>query len=540
MKRILVMIVLLMMWTSTSLAGEEITSPELLNVPSVTSGVSTGSASAEAGKERPAGVYTSLAELREKRIGVQSGTSFDALVTQKVENPEILYFNTKADLVEALSGNRIDAFVADDPVILRIMAENPLITTIPEYVDSYQFAFVFPKTEEGAALRDQFNEFLKKIRADGLLDELTEKWISSPAETKAMMDYSALPAVNGTLRMGTESGYEPFEYVQDGVIVGYDIEIAARFCEARGYALEITDMSYDAILPALSAGKCDFAGAGISITPERAESVFFSEPNFEGGAAAAVLRAESPDEAKKSASFWENIQISFEKTFLRESRWELFLQGVLTTLLITLASALLGTLLGFLVFMACRNGNPLANGAVRLFSSFLQGMPMVVLLMILYYIIFGNVSISGTIVSVIGFSLTFASSVLGMLRMGVGAVDSGQYEAARALGYTDEHTFFKIILPQAMPHILPAYKGEIIGLIKATAVVGYIAVQDLTKMSDIVRSRTYEAFFPLIAITVIYFLLEALFIFLINRIKINPKRRRSVNLLKGVKTDDQN
>ena len=103
-------------------------------------------------------------------------------------------------------------------------------------------------------------------------------------------------------------------------------------------------------------------------------------------------------------------------------------------------------------------------------------------------------------------------------------------------------TFFRIILPQALPHVLPAYKGEIVGLVKATAIVGYIAVQDLTKMGDIVRSRTYEAFFPLIAVTVIYFLLEGLIGLLISRISINlnPKRRKPGDILKGVKTDDQN
>ena len=160
--------------------------------------------------------------------------------------------------------------------------------------------------------------------------------------------------------------------------------------------------------------------------------------------------------------------------------------------------------------------------------------------MILYYIIFGSVSINGIAVSVIGFTLTFGAAVFGLLKMGVGAVDHGQYEAACALGYSNRRTFFRIILPQALPHVLSAYKGEIVGLIKATAIVGYIAVQDLTKMGDIVRSRTYEAFFPLIAITVIYFVLEGLIGFLVSRIgvNINPKRRRPADILKGVKTDD--
>lgn len=124
-----------------------------------------------------------------------------------------------------------------------------------------------------------------------------------------------------------------------------------------------------------------------------------------------------------------------------------------------------------------------------------------------------------------------------MLKMGVGAVDKGQTEAALALGYGSTQSFFRVILPQALPHFLPSYKGEVVALIKATAVVGYIAVQDLTKMGDIVRGRTYEAFFPLIAVAVIYFILGGLLTFVVGRIErlINPRRRDRDHILKGIK-----
>ena len=143
--------------------------------------------------------------------------------------------------------------------------------------------------------------------------------------------------------------------------------------------------------------------------------------------------------------------------------------------------------------------------------------------------------------AVIGFTLIFGAAVTGMLKAGVGAVDKGQTEGAYALGYDDRTTFFKIILPQAIPHMLPAYKGEIVALIKSTAVVGYIAVQDLTKVGDIVRSRTYEAFFPLIAVAVIYFLLAWVLTMLVGRIqmKADPAGRKREKILKGVQSNDQ-
>ena len=203
-------------------------------------------------------------------------------------------------------------------------------------------------------------------------------------------------------------------------------------------------------------------------------------------------------------------------------------------------SILFGTALGFGAFLLCRNGNPAANAIARFCIWLVQGMPVVVLLMILFYIVFGKIPISGIAVAVVGFTLTFGAAVFGLVKMGVGTVDRGQYEAAYALGHSNRRTFFRIILPQAIPHILPAYQAEIVGLIKATAVVGYIAVQDLTRMGDIVRSRTYEAFFPLIAVTVIYFVMEGLLNMLVGwlRTKSDPKKRSKSRILKGVKTDD--
>ena len=228
---------------------------------------------------------------------------------------------------------------------------------------------------------------------------------------------------------------------------------------------------------------------------------------------------------------------SFEKTFIRENRWALFLNGISTTLLITVLSILFGTILGFIVFMLCRNGNPVANTITRFFVWLLEGMPVVVLLMILYYIIFGKVSISGTLVSIIGFTLLFGAQVYNMVKRGVATVDKGQLEAAYSLGYTDRKAFFRVVLPQALPHIMPPYKGQIKALIKATAIVGYVAVQDLTKMGDIVRSRTYEAFFPLIAVAVIYFALAAALMFLVNRLELNFDLGKMIS--RGMRIDDR-
>ncbi|MBQ1632261.1 MAG: transporter substrate-binding domain-containing protein [Clostridia bacterium] len=479
-----------------------------------------------------------LDSLNGKRFGVETGTVLDVVTLERLPDVQISYYNTVADMIQPLKSGKIDAFSADDAVIRLCIAEDDALMMVPEYLNHVDTAAAFPKTEKGAALRDEFNAFLKPLVESGELELIKEIWLGNDDSKKTIPPLDSLSAEKGTLTMSTISVYPPLDYYKDGQLVGYEIDLAYRFCEARGYGLILQDMNFDSVLPSIQSGRSDFAAAAINITEERKESVYFSDPIYTGGAAVCALKPDAADKSK--ANFLASIGESFEKTFIRENRWQLFLQGIGTTMLITVLSILFGTILGFAVFMLCRNGNPVANTVTRFCVWLVQGMPVVVLLMILYYIIFGRVNISGAAVSVVGFTLVFGSAVYGMLRAGVGAIDKGQLEAAYALGYTNRKAFFRIILPQALPHFMPAYKGEITALIKATAVVGYVAVQDLTKMGDIVRSRTYEAFFPLIAVAIIYFILAAILTFLVNRIeiRIDPHRRSKQQILKGVKTDD--
>ena len=497
--------------------------------------------------ENGAGSISSLDRLNGKRIGIQTGTTFDKIVLEALPDAQIHYFNNYTDMAAALETHKIDAFPGEEPVMRLMLAENDRLAMLDDRLDSFELGIALAKTESGNRLRDEMNTWLAKMKESGELEKLIEKWTDGPESEKTIPDYTSFPAEKGTLQMATEAAYAPMDYYRGGEIVGLEVDLAARFCKDNGYRMVLQALNFDGVLPAVQSGKADFAMASIAITEEREESVTFTDSYYSSGTVMIVLREEVAGAAgaggtgDQKTDFWGNVVSSFEKTFLREDRWQLFLQGVVNTLIITLASILCGTLLGFAVFMLCRKGNPICNGITRFSIWLVQGMPMVVLLMILYYIIFGKSNIGGIAVAIIGFTLTFGAAVIGLLRMGVGAVDPGQYEAAYALGYSNRRTFFKIILPQALPHVMSAYKGEIVGLIKSTSIVGYIAVQDLTKMGDIIRSRTYEAFFPLIAVTIIYFTLEGIIGALISRISINinPKHRKAEKILKGVKTDDQ-
>ena len=168
------------------------------------------------------------------------------------------------------------------------------------------------------------------------------------------------------------------------------------------------------------------------------------------------------------------------------------------------------------------------------FIRLVQGIPTLVLLMVLYYIVFASTMLSGVVIAILAFSINFGVYVSEMIRTGIDAVDRGQWEAAEALGFGRAKTFTKVIAPQAARHILPVYKGELISMVKMTSVVGYISVEDLTKATDLIRSRTFEAFFPLIVTAILYFLLAWALTSLLRlaELRIDPKRRPRA--LKGV------
>ena len=476
--------------------------------------------------------YSEYSDLSGKRVSMLTGAPFEELVRSKVPDVgEFSYFNSAPDTILALKSGKTDAFLTNNAVGALAVNRNPELALFPQDLDTSAFGIAFAK---GDPARDMWQAAYDAI-SEETKNALWEKWTGSDDSVKLLPEQD-WPGSNGTVQAAVCDSLEPMSYMGNGgQLIGFDIEMILLMAKELDVHVEFTGMEFSAIMSSVQAGKALLGAGSIIATDERKQSVDFVE--YYPAAFVLVVRA---FRIETGGSFLSAIADSFQKTFIRENRWKLFLQGIGTTMLITVLSILFGTILGFAVFMLCRNGNPAANFITRFFVWLVQGMPAVVLLMILYYIIFGRVNISGAAVSVVGFTLVFGSAVFGMLRAGVGAIDKGQLEAAYALGYTNRKAFFRIILPQALPHFMPAYKGEITALIKATAVVGYVAVQDLTKMGDIVRSRTYEAFFPLIAVAIIYFILAAILTFLVNRIeiRIDPRRRSKQQILKGVKTDD--
>ncbi|MCC8023085.1 MAG: amino acid ABC transporter permease [Clostridiales bacterium] len=213
----------------------------------------------------------------------------------------------------------------------------------------------------------------------------------------------------------------------------------------------------------------------------------------------------------------------FVQNFIDDQRWRYLWDGLQTTLTVTFFALIIGVVIGFLIAIIRSSHDKrvipasrspwgraadflmgVLNSFCKLYLTVIRGTPVVVQLMIIYYVIFSSVNINKVFVAVMAFGLNSGAYVAEIIRSGIMSIDNGQFEAGRSMGFNYVQTMRHIILPQALKNVLPALGNEFIVLMKETSISGYIGLQDLTKGGDIIRSRTYDAFMPLIAVALIY------------------------------------
>ncbi len=209
---------------------------------------------------------------------------------------------------------------------------------------------------------------------------------------------------------------------------------------------------------------------------------------------------------------WKKFCDTFYLNFIEEDRWHYIADGLVVTLKITLMALILGIIIGLIVGIIRTTYEKthklkILNFFCTIYLTVIRGTPVVVQLLIMYFVIFGNSRIDKLPVAVLAFGINSGAYVAEIFRSGINSVEAGQMEAGRSLGFNYLQTMCYIILPQALKNVLPTLCNEFIALLKETSVAGYIALQDLTKGGDIIRSRTYSAFMPLIAVALIYLIL---------------------------------
>ena len=202
--------------------------------------------------------------------------------------------------------------------------------------------------------------------------------------------------------------------------------------------------------------------------------------------------------------------------FITDNRWRYLTNGLKVTLEVTFFAVLIGILLGLLVAVVrstyAKTGKmKIANFLCGIYITVIRGTPGVVQLLIIYFVVFGSVKIDKVFVAIMAFGLNSGAYVAEIFRSGIMSIDNGQFEAGRSLGFSYGKTMLYIIMPQAFKNVLPALGNEFIVLLKETSVAGYIALEDLTKGGDIIRSRTFSAFFPLLTVALIYLIMVTIF-----------------------------
>ena len=217
----------------------------------------------------------------------------------------------------------------------------------------------------------------------------------------------------------------------------------------------------------------------------------------------------------------QTFQERFYDNFIQDDRWNYIWEGLTVTLRVTLFAVILGIVIGFLIAIIRSTYDKtgkmkVLNFVCSVYLTVIRGTPVVVQLLIIYFVIFGSVDINKIVVAIMAFGINSGAYVAEIFRSGIMSIDNGQFEAGRSLGFNYSQTMRYIIMPQAFKNVLPALGNEFIVLLKETSVSGYIALQDLTKGGDIIRSRTYDAFMPLLAVALIYLVMVMIFTKLVN------------------------
>jgi len=228
---------------------------------------------------------TTLSQLKDKVFAVPTGTAADKLVLSRFPNAKFQYFNSVLDAALAVKLGKADAAAYDEPILKNIAAKNGGLLLLPEKitVDNYAFAV----SRENRDLKTTIDSVIGELKTNGTYGSMQQRWFPEKGAPSAMPQ---LPeGSGGVLRLGTAAVTEPFSFVDGSQkVVGFDIELARYVAQKRGMKLEIVNMDFGAMIPALISGKVDMIGACITVTEERAQKVLFSEPYYTGGISAMV------------------------------------------------------------------------------------------------------------------------------------------------------------------------------------------------------------------------------------------------------------
>ncbi len=470
-------------------------------------------------------VVNGVDDLENARIAVQLGTTGDLYASDYSETVD--KFNKGTDAVQALKTGKADCVVIDEQPAKAFVSKNPELTILDEPLAEEEYAICIAK--ENTKLLEDVNNALEQIMNDGTLDKIIGNYIGD--DTKGTYQYTSPEGTkrnNGTLVVATNATFEPYEFSQNGKVVGIDIDMAQAVADILGMQLKVEEMEFDSIISAVASGKADMGVSGMTVTEERKKNINFTIPYTKAKQVIIVRNENALADSSLAVSgvekFIGDFVEKFNSDFIEENRWQYITKGLTTTLKISLFAALIGIALGFLIAVArvsCdKTGKfKLLNVILKGYLTIIRGTPAMIQLLIIYYVIFASTDIDKVLVAVIAFGLNSSAYIAEIVRSGIMSIDEGQFEAGRSLGFSYSQTMTNFILPQAIKNVLPALGNEFIVLIKETSISGYIGIMDLTRGGDLIRSRTYDAFLPLIAVALVYLVIVVVLTALLGKLE---------------------
>lgn len=438
------------------------------------------------------------------KIGVQLGTTGEIYAGDYEEmGSEVIGYNKGSDAILALKQGKVECVVIDNEPAKKFVAINSDLSILPEEFVVEDYAMCVAKENED--LLKDINAALDELGANGILDSIKANYIGEDAGNSPYISPENVNRSNGTLVMATNAAFEPYEYIHDGQIVGIDVDIATAVADILGMNLEIMDIEFDSIITAVQSGKADVGVAGMTVTEDRLKNINFTNP-YTTATQVIIVR-----NGNNSGNGFFSIE-KFKQNFIQDNRWQFIVKGLLTTIEISLFAVVIGIVLGFILAIgrfSCDKNNKfkILNWIMKAYITVIRGTPAMIQLLIIYYVVFSSVSINPVIVAIVAFGLNSSAYLAEIVRSGLSSIDEGQFEAGRSLGFNYVQTMVHFILPQAIRNVLPALGNEFIVLLKETSISGYIGIRDLTRGGDLIRSRTYDAFMPLIACAIIYLIM---------------------------------
>ena len=472
----------------------------------------------------------------ELKIGVVSGYYFGAEIKKLYPNAKIVDYYTREDAFKGLSIGEVDGFADDEPVLRARIRGDESIRMAQGYIEESEYSFIFQKSEKGERYSTEFSEYVEELKSDGELSALDEKWFGKGTENKTSEDYSALPDTNGKLTIAYEGNGIPFAYTSRDRAVGYDVDIAIGFCKKYGYGLEIVKTDFPDVMSGIKEGRYDAGIGGVTITESRKEDYCFGATVYEGGISICVR---NDSEELEGGGAYDSFVRSFEKTFIERDRYKLFFKGIFTTLLITLVSVIFGTVLGIILYIYSKRGNRLVVFLIRLLTGLVHAVPVVMILMLIYFSFYNHMSIGGILASQSAFIIYFADEIYRMIVKNAKARKDDKLQEDYRLEYIDTREFFEILFKRKAM-VVEDYKERIITLIKMTAVVGYVSTQDMTSVLNTIRMESMETMMPVIATTLCYIILILIITVILNRIGRKKPKEEAIQTEKSVEKEDKN